>query len=212
MAPDTAGIILAGGKSTRLGRDKASEILLERSLLQHVVDHLDGVLDEIVVVKAPGQDLPATVSTTPLRVVEDAFPGTGPLGGIYTGLIATEASACIAVACDMPVLQPALLLELLRLLPGYDLVAPIKESLPEPLCTAYAKSCIDTVRTKLEAGDYKASGYFDEVNALLLEPETWQRFDPHGLSFLNINREDELDRVRHVLESQGQGARVKGQD
>jgi len=199
MAPDTAGIILAGGQSTRLGRDKASEILLERSLLQRVVDHLDGVVDEIVVVKAPDQSLPATVSTTPARVVEDAYPGTGPLGGIYTGLISTEAPAAIAVACDMPVLQPALLQELLRLLPGYDLVAPIKESLPEPLCTTYAKSCIDIIRAKLEAGEYKASGYFDDVNALLLEPEVWQRFDPDGLSFLNINREDELDRVRHIL-------------
>ena len=199
MAPDTAGIILAGGKSTRLGRDKASEILLERSLLQRVVDHLDGVVGEIVVVKAPDQSLPATVSATPVRVVEDAYPGTGPLGGIYTGLISTEAPAAIAVACDMPVLQPALLQELLRLLPGYDLVAPIKESLPEPLCTAYAKSCIDIIRAKLEAGEYKASGYFDDVNALLLEPEVWQRFDPDGLSFLNINREDELDRVRHIL-------------
>ena len=199
MAPDTAGIILAGGQSTRLGRDKASEILLERSLLQRVVDHLDGVVDEIVVVKAPDQSLPATVSTTPARVVEDAYPGTGPLGGIYTGLISTEAPAAIAVACDMPVLQPALLQELLRLLPGHNLVAPIKESLPEPLCTAYAKSCIDIIQAKLEAGEYKASGYFDDVNALLLEPEVWQRFDPDGLSFLNINREDELDRVRHIL-------------
>ena len=202
MAPDTAGIILAGGKSTRLGRDKASEILLERSLLQRVVDHLDGVVDEIVVVKAPDQSLPATVSTTPLRVVEDAYPGTGPLGGVYTGLISTEAPGIVAVACDMPVLQPALLRELLRLLPGHDLVAPIKESLPEPLCTAYAKSCIDTIRARLDAGEYKASGYFDEVDALLLEPDAWQPFDPDGLSFLNINLEDDLHRVRHVLLSQ----------
>jgi molybdopterin-guanine dinucleotide biosynthesis protein A len=199
MAPESAGIILAGGKSTRLGRDKASEILLERSLLQRVVDRLDSVVDEIVVVKAPGQDLPATVSTTPVRVVEDAYPGTGPLGGVYTGLISMEAPSAVAVACDMPVLQPALLRELLRLLPGHDLVAPIKESLPEPLCTAYATSCTDTIRRKLDAGEYKASGYFDEVDALLLESEAWQQFDPDGLSFLNINHEDELDRVRHVL-------------
>jgi molybdopterin-guanine dinucleotide biosynthesis protein A len=202
MVPNTAGIILAGGKSTRLGRDKASEILLERSLLQRVVDHLDGVVDEIVVVKAPGQDLPATVSTSPVRVVEDAYPGTGPLGGVYTGLISTEAPAAIAVACDMPTLQPALLRELLRLLSGHDLVAPVKESLPEPLCTAYAKSCVDIIKAKLDAGEYKASGYFDEVDALLLEPEVWQRFDPDGLSFLNINLEDDLHRVRHVLLSQ----------
>jgi molybdopterin-guanine dinucleotide biosynthesis protein A len=201
MTAQTAGIILAGGRSTRLGRDKASEILLERSLLQRAVDHLDGVVDEIVVVKARGQELPATVATTLLRVVEDAYPGTGPLGGIYTGLVAMEAPVAVAVACDMPVLQPALLAELLRMLPGHDLVAPVKEALPEPLCTAYAKSCIDTIRARLEAGDYKASGYFDEVDALLVEPDVWQEFDPHGLSFLNVNREEDLDRVRHVLES-----------
>ena len=201
MAGNTAGIVLAGGRSTRLGRDKASEILLERSLLQRVVERLDGLVDEIVVVKAQGQELPATVTGTPVRVVEDTYPGTGPLGGIYTGLVATEATATIAVACDMPLLQRELLSELLRLLPGHDLVAPIKESLPEPLCTAYAKSCVEVIRRKLEAGEYKASGYFDEVNAMLLEPEAWQEFDPQGLSFLNINREDDLHRVRHVLET-----------
>jgi molybdopterin-guanine dinucleotide biosynthesis protein A len=201
MAPQTAGIVLAGGKSTRLGRDKASEILLDRSLLQRAIDCLDGVVDEIIVVKARQQSLPATISNTLVQVVEDAYPGTGPLGGIYTGLIAAEAPAAVAVACDMPLLQPALLAELLRLLPGHDLVAPIKEALPEPLCAAYAKSCIDPVRRKLEAGEYKASAYFDEVDALLLEPRVWQQFDPNGLSFLNVNREEDLDRVRHVLQS-----------
>jgi molybdopterin-guanine dinucleotide biosynthesis protein A len=201
MASNTAGIVLAGGKSTRLGRDKASEILLERSLLQRVIERIDGVVDEVVVVKALGQDLPAIVSDTPVRIVEDAYPGTGPLGGIYTGLVATDARETIAVACDMPLLQPELLAELLRLLPDHDLVAPIKEALPEPLCTAYAKTCVDVIRRKLEAGEYKASGYFDEVDALLLEPEAWQAFDPQGLSFLNINREDDLHRVRHVLET-----------
>jgi molybdopterin-guanine dinucleotide biosynthesis protein A len=90
---------------------------------------------------------------------------------------------------------------LLRLLQDHDLVAPIKEALPEPLCTAYAKTCVDVIRRRLEAGEYKASGYFDEVDALLVEPEAWQEFDAQGLSFLNINREDDLHRVRHVLET-----------
>lgn len=202
MAPQTAGIILAGGRSRRLGRDKASEVLLGRTLLQRALDHLDGIVDELLIVKARGQELPSIEARAPVQVVEDAYPGTGPLGGIYTGLVAMQAPVAIAVACDMPVLQPPLLRELLRLLPGHDLVATIKEALPEPLCAAYSKSCIETIRAKLEAADYKASGYFDEVKSLLIGPEVWRDFDPDGLSFLNVNREEDLDRVRHILEAQ----------
>jgi len=110
-----AAIILAGGKSTRLGRDKASELLLGRPLLQRVIDRLAGLVDEYVIVSAVGQELPEVVVPVPPSVVEDIYPETGPLGGIYTGLKAARAPVGLAVACDMPLLQRPLVAELLRL-------------------------------------------------------------------------------------------------
>ncbi|HEX5370591.1 MAG TPA: molybdenum cofactor guanylyltransferase, partial [Dehalococcoidia bacterium] len=103
-----AAIILAGGRSTRLGRDKASEVLLERTLLQRAIDAFAGLAEEYVVVRAAGQALPQVEAQGTLRIVEDAYPQTGPLGGIYTGLDTMQTTHAVVVACDLPLLQPAL--------------------------------------------------------------------------------------------------------
>jgi len=193
-----AAVILAGGLSTRLGRDKASELLLGRSLLQRVIDRLEGLVSEYVVVTAAGQTLPPIAATAPLRPVEDAYPGVGPLGGIYTGLSMMNTRRAVTVACDMPLLQPALLAELLRLAPGHDAVVP-HNGLPEPLCAVYAQSCLPAIEQRINAAAYKVTGFFDSIDVLYLQPEDWRRFDPDGLSFLNVNREEDLRRAEALL-------------
>ena len=193
-----AAVILAGGLSARLGRDKAGELLLGRSLLQRVIDRLAGLVDEYVVVIAAGQTLPPVEAGAPLRTVEDLFPRVGPLGGIFTGLDAMWAARAVAVACDLPLLQPALLRELLRLAPGHDAVVPLNV-LPEPLCAVYAKTCLDAIRNRIDAGAYKVTGFFEAVDVLYVEPATWRRFDPEGVSFLNVNREEDLRRAEQLL-------------
>jgi len=199
--PKAAAIVLAGGKSTRLGRDKASELLLGRPLLQHVLDRLAGLVDERVVVSAVGQRLPA-LDTPDLKVVEDIYPETGPLGGIYTGLTAIDAPYAIAVACDMPLLQPTLVAELLRRAPGRDLVVPVSEEFPQPLCAVYSKACVEPFRRQLEAGEYKITAAFGFLRPLYLRPADWRPFDPEGLSFQNLNREEDLRRVTALLEAE----------
>ncbi len=199
VSPPSAAIVLAGGKSTRLGRDKASERLLGRPLLQHVLDRLAGVVDECVIVKARGQLLPETRSATRIVVVEDEYPEVGPLGGIFTGLKAMEASFAVTVACDMPLLQPALVRELLHLAPGNDVVVPQDEDYPQTLCAVYAKTCIEPIRRQIEAGRYKITGFFPDVRVRYLPPEEWRQSDPEGVSFQNLNREEDLDRARELL-------------
>ncbi len=195
-----AAVILAGGLSTRLGRDKASELLLGRSLLQRVIDRLAGLVDEYVLVTTSGQTLPPVEASAPLRAVEDAYARIGPLGGIYTGLSAMQAPRAITVACDMPLLQPPLLAELLRLAPGHDAVVPLN-SLPEPLCAVYATTCLPAIQDRIQASQYKVTGFFEGVDVLYVEPDAWRRFDPDGLSFLNVNREEDLRRVEALLAS-----------
>jgi molybdopterin-guanine dinucleotide biosynthesis protein A len=196
-----AAIILAGGRSTRLGRDKAGEVLLGRTLLQRAVDAFAGLVDESVIVRAAGQSLPPTEVRGRVSVVEDLYPETGPLGGIFTGLSAIEGDCAVVVACDMPLLQPALLAELLRLSPEADLVVPLRDGLPEPLCAAYSKACLTPIRERLERGEYKVTGFFEALTPHYLQPQEWQRFDPDGLSFLNVNREEDLVRARELLEA-----------
>jgi molybdopterin-guanine dinucleotide biosynthesis protein A len=191
-----SGVILAGGQSTRLGRDKAAEILLGRSLLQHVVDRLSGLVDEYVVVTAVGQAMAAVEALAPVRSVEDAYTRVGPLGGIYSGLSAIHGARAVTVACDMPLLQPAFLSELLRLAPGHDAVVPVNDGgLPEPLCAVYAKTCLPAIKQRIDARAYKVTGFFESVDVLYVEPEVCRRFDPEGLSFLNVNRDEDLRRA-----------------
>jgi molybdenum cofactor guanylyltransferase len=138
-------IILAGGRSSRFGRDKASEPLLGRTLLQHAVDRVAPLVQELIVVRAAGQQLPSIESLLAVRIVDDAYPGAGPLGGIYTGLSAATAERCLAVACDMPLLSAPLLRELQRRAMGCDIVMPVLEY-PEPLHALYSGACLAPMR------------------------------------------------------------------
>jgi molybdopterin-guanine dinucleotide biosynthesis protein A len=193
-----AAIVLAGGKSARLGRDKASEPLLGRPMLQHVVDRVSQVADEIVVVSAPGQRTPDVTSSKSLRVIADAYPDTGPLGGICTGLEATEAPRALAVACDMPLLSLPLLAELVRRGESCDAVMPVLE-FPEPLHAVYSQACVEPMRARLAAGQYKITGFLGAVRVCYVHADECRRWDPEGQSFLNTNTEEDLARVKEIL-------------
>jgi molybdopterin-guanine dinucleotide biosynthesis protein A len=200
-------IVLAGGKSTRFGRDKASAVLAGRTLLQRVVDACNEVASRYVVVTAQRQVLPEVETRVLVTVAEDAFAEAGPLGGIYTGLTSLQSQAkdvrghALVVACDMPLLQPALLRELLTRIEGHDAVAPLRDGLPEPLCAVYATACAKPARRLLERGAYKVAGLFDHVEALMIPELEWRRFDPEGLSFLNVNRREDFDAVSVLIDA-----------
>ena len=195
---DYAAIVLAGGKSTRLGRDKASEPLLGRPLLQHVIDRVSAVVDEIVVVCARGQQPPRVTSKAALSTVEDAYPETGPLGGICTGLAATRASRALAVACDMPLLSAALISELFERSRSCDVVMPVLEY-PEPLHAVYSHACEEPMRHKLAAGQYKITGFLGAVKVCYVREDECRAFDPEGHSFLNVNTEERLAHAAEIL-------------
>jgi molybdopterin-guanine dinucleotide biosynthesis protein A len=199
--PKASAIILAGGKSTRLGRDKASELLLGVPLLQRVVSQVAPLAAEVVVVSAAGQALPAIAASVPVSMVEDTFAESGPLGGIYTGLRAITTRVALTVACDMPLLQPSLLTQLLMLATvDYDAVVPTNDMyLPEPLCAVYSTRCLDAIVSQVGAGALKVALFFDKVRVRYVPPSEWRTWDPEGLSFLNVNRETDLHRAEALL-------------
>jgi molybdenum cofactor guanylyltransferase len=197
--PGAAAIILAGGKSTRLGRDKASEMLLDRPLLQHVLDRLVGLVDECVVVHARGQALPPLEPDIDVVLAEDVYPEVGPLGGIYTGLGAMSAPHGLVVACDMPLLQAALLRHLLQLSDGCEAVVPLNGGRPEPLCAVYRAGCRPVVQAQIDAGRLRASDLPGLLRTRYVQENEWRAFDQDGLSFQNVNRQEDLDRAAKLL-------------
>ena len=192
-----SAIVLAGGQSSRLGRDKASIVVAGATLLQHVLNRVSGLASEVIVVTRPGQELPSIAS--PPRSVEDSLPGKGPLAGLYTGLTAATSFPAIAVAGDMPLLQPPLLQELLDLALEFDAVVPRRQGLPEPLCAVYNAACIEAIRSCIERDDLKMANFLGDVRTRYVGEDEWQRVDPNGLSFFNLNTPEDLARAEALL-------------
>lgn len=204
MAGRLSGIILAGGKSTRLGRDKAWEPLLGVPLLQRTADRLRPLVAELVLVRRRGQSLPSLQADCPVLEVEDIYPDTGPLGGIFTGVTAAREDAAFVVACDMPLLQQPLLRFLTEQCAGHDGAVPVNaERFPEPMCAVYRKSCLPAMERRLKEGLYKITAFFGLVDIKLIPFEAWRAYDPQALSLVNANTEDSLARAGALLAQAG---------
>ena len=194
------GIVLAGGRSRRLGRDKAVETIAGQALIARVLDSLSHVAQELVVVvndheRARELPLPGSVVTA-----VDIYPDTGSLGGIFTGLTASSNRWGIVVACDMPFLNLDLLEHLLAFREGHDLVVPVIDHRPEPTHAAYSKVCLPAIETRLRANDLKIAKFFDDVRAKYVSQRRVEEIDPGGLSFFNVNTEEDLTRARMLAE------------
>jgi molybdopterin-guanine dinucleotide biosynthesis protein A len=195
----TGCIVLAGGKSSRLGLDKAWVELGGQTLLQRAVNNLEFLGKDIVIVAAPGQRLPCLTSTSKLKIVRDITSGKGPLVGLYTGLCAMEDNFGFALACDMPFVNRALVREMARMAPAYDVVIPRRKQGLDPLHAVYNKSCTRQMETLLNLGRYKIDNLLEMVAVRYLEEEEMKPFDPRGLSLFNINTPADLVRAGELL-------------
>ena len=186
-------IVLAGGRSERMGKDKA---LLPRNgltLLETVVDTLRPLVGEIVIVA----DRTDRYDLSGCRTVGDAYPQTGPLGGILTGLIALGPGTHLAVACDMPALQPAVLRLLLDFaMPEWDAIVPEIDGRLEPLCAVYAETAIPALQLFLEGGGRALHRALETLRTLRIPEAEIRRHDPSLLTFTNLNTPADLERLQ----------------
>jgi molybdopterin-guanine dinucleotide biosynthesis protein A len=190
-------IVLAGGKSLRLGRNKYLETIGDKSLIQWVIDRLAIVSAEIIIATAHGEEIPCS-SNVRLRTVPDIHPGKGPLAGIYSGLIASSSPCAIVVSCDTPFVSVGLLEYMTRTCPGFDIVVPRMKEKIEPLCAVYSKNCVDPIRELLKQNELKIIELYPIVTVRYMEEAEIDRFDPEHLSFFNINDQVDLDKARRL--------------
>lgn len=188
-------IILAGGGSTRMGRDKATLALAGRSLLQRVVDATNGVADAIVVVLAPGQPEPSVTAGVPLCFTTDAVGGQGPLAGILAGFAAARGDVALLLACDQPFVRPALLHLLASQVAEAPAAIPLLDGQPQHLCAAVRLDAAPVLRAAFERGSRAAAAISDLPGTRLLGAEVWQAADPDGVSFAGANTPEELARL-----------------
>ena len=189
------GIVLAGGLSRRLGRDKAVEPIDGEPLISRVIRRLEALADEIVVVvnneaRAAQLPLPNTA-----KIAVDIYPDSGSLGGIFSGLSAAGNDWGFVVACDMPFLNTDLIAHILTLRHEYDAVVPMLNGYPEPTHSAYSKACLPHIERRLESNQLRIAAFFSSVCVRSLSDEEVDQFDPEHLSFFNVNTPDDLARA-----------------
>ena len=190
---NATAVILAGGMSRRLGRNKALEPFDGEPLIRRVISRMRQVGESLIVVvndleRAAELDLPEDVTAA-----VDRYPGMGSLGGILTGLLTAETEWSTFCACDMPFANSQLYHYLLSLRDGYDAVVPIVDGRPEPTHAVYSRACIGPIRQRIIAQDLKISSFFGEVRVCLVPEEQIRRSDPELLSFFNVNTQQDLD-------------------
>jgi molybdopterin-guanine dinucleotide biosynthesis protein A len=189
-------IILAGGKSSRLGRDKALERIGGQYLIERVIDSLSQLGDDIIVVTAA----PDQLSDLNIEKVLDTYPRTGAKVGLYTGINASLSFHSLVVACDMPFLNINLLRFLLDSAQSFDAVIPRIGDKIEPLHAVYSKNCIPVLEEQISKGKLKISALFSEINVRYVGAEEIERYDPQHLSLFNINSEADIKRAKAIIE------------
>lgn len=204
MSEPISAMVLAGGKSRRLGVDKAHLALNNgRSLVASTVAAVRTVSADIMVVAGPD----FCHECLDARLVIDVYPGKGSLGGIYSGLLSAEHSHCLVVACDMPFLNVELLAHMVSLGRDYDVLIPRVGDKLEPLHAIYSKGCLPHMHDLLSRGHLRIVEFFSKVRVKYVEAADIEVFDPHHLSFFNINTPEQLATARALIESGPQSER-----
>jgi molybdopterin-guanine dinucleotide biosynthesis protein A len=195
MMPVT-GVILAGGKSRRMGRDKAFLPFGKGMLIERVIEVIRQVADDVILIT----NTPEPYQRFGLPMFADVIPEAGSLGGIYTGLVHAKTAYSLCLACDMPFVGPAFLRLLCETAAEADVVIPRNAEDFQPLCAVYSQACREAIRQRIEAGRLKITGFFEQVRVRVIEGELLARYDPHDVMFFNANTPEEYEQAQRLLE------------
>lgn len=192
-------IILAGGKSSRIGtdKDKAKIKLNGKYLIDIVISKLKVIVEESIVIVGPPEKYPSYK-----QVVPDLFPQRSPLVGIYSGLKVSPSQYNLVVGCDMPFLEVKLLQYMRENINSNDIVIPrYGNGYIEPLCAIYSKKCLGVIERNLKNHIYPVRMVFPYLKVKFIEDEEIMKFDQKFYSFFNINCKKDINRAEELLKS-----------
>jgi len=175
-------VILAGGLSRRMGRDKAALPAGDGTLIEHLARRLAPVVDETIVAGGSGRHNLPGVTT-----VDDHYPGVGPLAGIHAGLVMARSPLVWVVGCDLPDVDPGLAALLCGLAGDVDAVVPRIDSEPQGVCAVYDRALAPRIDRLLAAGERRVKMLLAASNVRYVTPEELRAVDPELRSFHNIN-------------------------
>ena len=194
MIGDCTAVVMAGGRSLRMGRDKATLLLGEQTLLQRVIDVVAPVFGEV------------SVSVREQRIdvgwpqICDEQPDGGPLAGLCAALAQARTPWIFALATDMPFIAPALIELLAARRAGFDAVVPIVHGHPQPLAAFYATSCLTVVRALLDddGGRRSLRAALERLNVCYVDESLLRAADPQLRSFFDLDTPQDLATARSI--------------
>jgi molybdopterin-guanine dinucleotide biosynthesis protein A len=200
---EASAIILAGGKNTRIGKNKAFiQLPTGETILQNTLNVLQKIFPEIIIVtnqKEAYLNFNAQANAGSSRqVVEDLIKERGPLGGIFTGLCYSTSKRNFVMACDMPFVNPAVIKLLLDEGESHDVVIPEIDGEVEPLFAVYSKNCMPVMFEHLQKQNLKMRELLSKLKVKKVKAEDIDRIDPQHLCFFNVNTHEDLQRALNL--------------
>ena len=188
--PAIAGIIMAGGTSSRFGSNKALALFHKKPVIQHVAETISPLFPTCLL----STNTPDNYTFLGLPTVKDIYQNAGPLGGIHAALHAIAEPRCFVVGCDMPLIDPRLIRFLYTLAEqdDWDVVLPCPASGPEPLCAVYSRSALPVIKKNLQQGNWKLSDTVSELRVRRVEEAEILAIGVDLSTFRNINRPEDL--------------------
>ena len=191
---EAAAIVLAGGKSTRMGRDKTLVRVKKTRMLEGTVKLLADEFPEIIV---SANTIPQDVSG--VTTIADIMPGRGPLGGIHASLIKSQYHNNFIIACDMPFIDIRLAVYMVSLAEaGHDAVVPRLGKYYQPLFSVYSKNCIPAIEKSLKQGRNQIISFYYAVKTRFVSLDEIKKIGEPDTIFFNVNTPGDLDTAKKM--------------
>ena len=188
------GIILSGGKSTRMKTDKAFLKLGPKVMIEELILRVEKNFSKLMIIANDREKY----MKFGIEITEDIMPDKGPLGGIYTALVKSESVYNFIFSCDAPFVNPDLIDYMISKAKDFDVIVPRWKDRFEPLHAIYSKNCIGAIKSQLEENDLKITNFFSKVSVKVIEQGELERFDLGQLPFMNINTREEYSKIGKI--------------
>lgn len=182
------GIILSGGKSLRMGQNKAFIEIEGVPIINRISTLFKELFKEVIIVTNDTE----LFKNLDFKIYADILPDKGALGGLYTGIYFSEFNYSFCVACDMPFINKSLVQYLARKIEGEDVIVPRTKDGLQPLHALYSKNCLPKIKVVIDQGKYKIMDFYSMVKVRIVEEDEFISIDPSKGSFINVNTPDEL--------------------
>ena len=183
------GAILAGGKSRRMGRNKALLPLGGKPVVQRLVVQFEEMFEETMLI-ANDPELYQVYSS---KIVPDIFPGKGPLAGLHAALNGAKNDWVFLTACDTAFVQTEVVMGMAELRKGTDAVLAETEDGLQPLNAFYSRRCLPFIENRLRTGKFKMISFHSDVKIRIVQPLELPQWDPDTRTFWNMNTPEDYE-------------------